>query len=126
MFWGLNFLTNYNFIKTFLYKKFDLYIIVSSYIIAFSSLIFFYFYFGLGFDVTDELAYFGISLKSEYSTNIFNFDLFFKKHFELTGYNQKIFRFSNLILILLNNIILGLETLRYLKIQKTMLMIILF
>ena len=101
-----------NIIKLFSHYKF---IIFLNYIIFASSLFFFYYYFSFGFDVTDESSYFLTSLKSEYSTNIHNFDLFFKKHFELTEYNLKVFRFTNLILIALSNMILCFETLRYLK-----------
>ena len=118
MFRNLNFLKKNNFIKIFFYEKFNNYIIALSFIIFAFSLFFFYFFFDLGFDLTDESAYFATSLKSEYSTNIFNFDLFFKKHFELTGYNLKIFRFSNLILIILSNIILYVESIKYLKNKK--------
>ena len=62
--------------------------------------------FKFGIDITDEASYLLNSKKSILSSRLYNYDIFFNIHLYISNYNIQIFRITNLILILISNLIL--------------------
>ena len=71
--------------------------------------------FKFGIDITDESSYLVNSKKSVLSSRLYNYDIFFNTHLYISNYNIQIFRITNLILILISNLILFIAFTRFLK-----------
>ena len=71
--------------------------------------------FKFGIDITDEASYLLNSKKSVLSSRLYNYDIFFNIHLYISNYNIQIFRITNLILILISNLILLRAFTRFLK-----------
>ncbi len=71
--------------------------------------------FKFGIDITDESSYLLNSKKSVLSSRLYNYDILFNIHLYISNFNIQIFRITNLILILISNLILLSAFARFLK-----------